>query len=532
VRRAPRTVRLDRMTDAGPGRRFAERSATFIGAVSMTGRLLERLAAFGQILLIAAILGASTTSDLYFVASIVPLAIGTILGDSLYLSILPMVAAEREEGDVEALFSAGLWLSLAVLALATAAYLALLAVVVPIAEPAGSASLGPWLAFAPIGILLGLASYCSAALLYWERYTWPPFRSAAAAVVALALTAVALALGGGVGWLGLAVSTGYGSALLLLTVELAAIGRLGIFASPQARALRRVARLWRRYSTSVAGALVGGQLFVLIERLLAAPLGVGAVSAISYARGVAFTPTVLSQSVALGIYPGMLRAYAADERAYARHALVNGLRLTLFIAFVSASYLAIYARWVTSMLFEWGAMSATSLQEVRSSLAVFALGLVGSMLMIFTARLFSAVAYFRGIVVSQLFALAVYVVAAPLLRPVYGPPGLALAFGIAEVVGASLAVALVARRLGVRPRALVSNAVAPALARSSVVAAALLLVEVSTAELGPRALVVAISGAAAAGGISISVLWRAPWPELNSARGAVRRLGRQLARSA
>ena len=94
-----------------PERRlFAERSASFIGLTLLVGRLLDRIGAFGQVLLIAAVLGSTIRADLYFIASIVPLTIGNVVGEALAASVLPRGDA-RPDREATRLFSAGLWIA-------------------------------------------------------------------------------------------------------------------------------------------------------------------------------------------------------------------------------------------------------------------------------------------------------------------------------------------------------------------------------------------------------------------------------------
>lgn len=475
-------------------------------------------------MLIAAVLGSSTRADLYFIASIVPLTLGGIGGEALYVSVLP--AAVEFHGSADRLFSAGFWVSTSLLAALTAFYVLSVVVVVPLLEPAGSAGLLPWLAFAPVVLLLGLATYCAAVLLYYERYVLPPFRTAAAALVTLVLTAVAFVLGGGVIAIGLAVSAGYAFALLLLLLELRTIGRLAIFRFPDRQSLHLVLGRWRQFVDSLSSGLIGGQVFVLIERVLAAPLGVGAVSSLSYARGVAFTPTLLSSSIAQGIYPGIMRARAADAQAYVRETFISGLRLTVFVAMAVATYVALFAGDVTTVLFQWGAVTSRSLTDLADALEAFALGLMGSMLMILTARVLSALDHFRGIVLSQAAALVVYLVVAPVLRAAGGTAGLALAFGIAEVAGAAIAVATIARRIDLGPGAVVSRALAPAFARALVVAAALVLTKLALPGASSGTLVVVILSAIVGVVVAAVMLVTASWPELRSVKGVLHRNAR------
>ena len=341
-----------------------------------------------------------------------------------------------------------------------------MAIFVPRATPAGSASLLPWIAFAPVGIFFGLGAYCAAPLLHYERYVWPALRGAAATIVGLGLTAVVVALGGGVVWIGLAVSTGYGVALLLLVLEIASIGRLAILAPPGRWALREVSALWPKLSALAGSGIIGGQVFVLIERVLTAPLGVGAVASISYARGVAYTPAILGQAIGAGVYPSVLRAHAADALDFVRGRFVSGLRLTLFVTAVSGAYLALYSAEIAEVLFGRDAVSPSSLLAVQHCLLAFSLALVGWMLAIYGSRLFGALNLFRGLLLQELVALVVYLAVVFPLRGALGVPGVALAYGIGQVIGALTATAYIARRLDLPLSALVARAAFPAVFRS------------------------------------------------------------------
>lgn len=491
--------------------------------MTLAGRVVERLAALAQIVLVAAFLGATTQADLYFIASIVPLMIGGLLGEAFYASILPPLARRKGREDMVELAAAGFWAATVVLLLVTGGYLVVAAVVVSVAKPAGSADLAPWLAFAPVGFLFALGAYTAAILLRLERYSWPPFRSAASAIVGLILSAIALSFTDDVVWIALAVTVGYAVALGLLAAEVIAVGGGGMFRPPTRAALRALMPLRRKVVASLAGGLLGGQVFVFLERLLAASLGVGAVAAISYARGVAFTPNVLAQSVSLGLYPGMLRAHAERNVAYLRGSFVAGLRVTLFIAAASAAYLAWFAPEIARFVFDRGDLPDTSVVEIGRSLRAFTLALVASMVLVFTARVFNALDYFRAIVWSQGAALVVYVVLAPLFRPWQGPAGLALALGVAETCAALLALAIAWGRVGANRR-LVSVLGGRGIWRIGAMVGAVAVCEraFNAAGITSDGVVVLASFAFAAAAAAV-LLWTAPWAELDGARSFVRR---------
>jgi putative peptidoglycan lipid II flippase len=517
------TLQFRRVTTPRSAGRLTTRSASFIGSMTLAGRAVERLAALAQIVLVAAFLGATTQADLYFIASIVPLMIGGLLGEAFYASILPPLSRREEREEMVALASAGFWVATAVLVVVTGAYLVVAAVVVEVAKPAGSDDLAPWLAFAPIGLLFALGAYAAAILLRLERYTWPPFRSAASAIVGLLLSAVVLSFTEDVVWVALAITAGYAVALALLAAEVVAVGGGGMFRFPSRARVREVLPLRRKVVASVASGLLGGQVFVLLERVLAASLGVGAVAAISYARGVAFTPNVLAQSISMGVYPGMLRAHAERNLAYLRGSFVAGLRVTLFIAAASAAYLALFAPEIARLVFDRGDLPQTSVVEIGRTLRAFSLALVASMVLVFTARVFYALDYFRAIVWSQGLALAIYLVLAPVFRPWQGPTGLALALGVAETAAALLALAIAWRAIGSGKRLHRMLGVS-AVARIGAVVAAVGVFERAFAVTdGWSDPVVVLGGFAASAAAAAVLLWTAPWSELDGARAFVRR---------
>ena len=505
------------------GRQFTRRSATFIGSFTFAGRVVERLGAFGQIALIASVYGSGYLADRYFIASIVPLIIGAILGEALSANILP--ALVRGQTDRAGLVAGGFWFAAVLLTAVTGLYILVAAWVVPHETPAGSTTLGVWLAFAPIGVLLGLGGYLSGVLTYFEHYVWPPFRSAVSTIGGFVLTLLVLVFTHNLVWVAVAVSGGYALALAALVLEIRRAAGPRALTRPTREGAAAALSLAGGLTAPVLGGLIGGQIFVLIERALASTLGVGAVSNISYARGIAFTPVIAAQSVALGVYPGMVRAYEAGDLGHVRGGLLRGIRLTLFLALAFAAFFATFGHQTISVLLERGAFGAQSATEVGRILAAFSLGLLGNMMMIFAARVFYAVDYFRAGAWSQVFALAVYGVAALPMRAAWGTTGLALAFGVAEVGGAAFAIVLASGRVSLHTADVAASAMAPAVGRAAVVAAALCLVRLAFAGLAPSVssfvqLLVALAVGTLVG---IVVLWTSSWPELGRMKRTLRR---------
>ena len=66
-----------------------EARTDILKALALDPNLGTAHSGLGQIALIASVYGASTRSDLYFIASIVPLTIGTVVGEAFATSLLP-----------------------------------------------------------------------------------------------------------------------------------------------------------------------------------------------------------------------------------------------------------------------------------------------------------------------------------------------------------------------------------------------------------------------------------------------------------
>lgn len=503
---------------------FTRRSATYIGSFTFAARLVERLGAFGQIAVIASIFGSSFVADRYFVASIVPLIIGAITGEALSANIMPALVRSRGAATAR-LVAAGFWLSAAILVLITLVYLGVAAIVVERASPAGSRGLGVWYAFAAVGPLLGLSGFLSAVLTFHERYVWPPFRSALASAGGFVLMLVVAAFSHDLVWLGAAVTGGYLLSFLALVVETRRVAGSGSLAAPTLGGLRAAIALGGGLASPVLGGLLGGQIFVLLERALASTIGVGAVSILSYARGVVFTPVIVAQSIALGIYPGMVRAYEAGDLEHVRGALLRGIRLTLFLAACFAAFFAAFGREAIAVLLQRGAFEPQAATAAGTVIAAFSLALLGNMVMIFTARLFYAVDYFRGVVWVQIWVLVVYAAVALPLRAHWHASGLAFAFGLAEASAAVYSLVLAGRRVGLTARRAALTAGGPALARAAVVAAAFGALRL-TADAGVLGGSFVRLAAAIAAGLVVggAVLWSANWPELGRVRRRLRRL--------
>lgn len=454
------------------------RSGGFIGTANLACRGLDRLFAFAQIVIIAYAFGASNGADVFFLASIVPLTIGVVVGESLSRSLLTMLTSTEGSGPAKELAAAGAVISVAIVSALTAVYLAVALPLVIWLHPDGSKAVGPWIAFAPLGIALALTGYLGGVLVWRRRYVWAALRYPLGGGAALALLAAAIHFTNGLNTVAVGVSLGYALALIPLYAAVAArLGpdwvldatRSGFRAAWQGR---------RRVGAGVGAGLIGGQLIVLLERLFAAPLGAGSVASLAYARGVAGAPALATEALAAGAYPGFVRAHSVGDKEFLKQSFLVWFRITILVGFAFAGFFIAFGHDVIAVLFERGRFGIPEVSRTGSMLVAFALStLAGGAAALFVTTLYG-LDRFTGILYRELGVFGAYLVLAPTLRYEFGAVGLAWAFSFAQAAGAFLAGVLVVRHLGLGARGLLRQGVAPIAPHVALLCATLIAVRV------------------------------------------------------
>ena len=457
-----------------PPPRFARRSVAFLGSLNFVGQFADRLLTFGQVALLAAIFGTGTRADLFFLASIIPLTVGSSLGEPIARAFLTQLVRERTRAEATAVAAAGFLATLGVLLAVTALYLAAAAAIVPVDSPAGSHSLAPWVAAAAIGPAMGLAAYVSAVLLWLEHYTWAAARLPIGSAAGVVFLGVAATQTKDVAWFLLAWSLGYLVTVVALYARIARdLGAWWMFAHSRA-ARQRALALRRKLVAPTLGSILGGQVIVLVERALAASLGPGAVSLISYARGIAGAPTIVGTALGAGAYPALVRAEAAHAYDYLRSSVKSGLRLTILAGSGLALYLALFGTSLVSFFFQRGAFGNSSSDQVGRIVAAFAVSTAAGVVIGYLVQVIYGVDRFSAVLYVQVVVLFAYLIAVFAGRSWFGLTGLAIGFSVSQVVGVATACFLAARRIGLRLAELLRGVLLPAAAQSGLVAAAML----------------------------------------------------------
>ena len=318
----------------------------------------------------------------------------------------------------------------------TAVYVAILVAVSP-------DRLSVWLAFSPLIAATGLNGVYAAFLTAERRYALAILRVPLGTAIALAITALVLPFWESTTALAIAVSAGQLATLALLAVQ--------AHGAPAGDTTERITArsLFSSSAAVFVSTLLGGQLVLVVERFLANGLVAGAVALLAYARGIALLPLMFAQAVGSGVFPAAAERFKALERDSLTRLAVNAMRLSMLAGLVSTAYVVICRRELVQIAFERRAFTAADTATTATLVGILAVALTGASLTASGARTLFALGRRREVLFVSAAALALYVVAAVVLRHVYGLNGLASAFPIASTAAGVVLAAVLVRRLGI-----------------------------------------------------------------------------------
>ena len=237
--------------------------------------------------------------------------------------------------------------------------------------------------------------------------------------------------------LGLGTTAGY---VVQFVIHIPALRRAGLRLRPvwdlRHPAVRRVLTL----STWLVGVVVANQVSLAVVMILAGRQA-GGVTAYQYSFQFFLLPyALIAVSVASALMPDLAERWArGDERGFRRQ-LIMGTRVTLALLVPAAVGYVAVAQPLISLTLHHGRVTAAGAHLVTSSLILFAVGLPGFSAFFLLMRAYQAIQDARRMFWIYALENALTVVAALVLDPVLGVPGLALAwvgpYTVASVVAA------------------------------------------------------------------------------------------------
>jgi putative peptidoglycan lipid II flippase len=500
-------------------------------AVVAVGTLLSRLTGLIRTIFTAFALGNLGAAAAYNLANQTPNMIyDLLLGGVLSATLVPTFVANRERDDDEG--------TDAVLTVASAALLAITVVAV-VAAPviihayawissAGTAkpsadeealAVSLLRLFAPQVLFYGLATLATAYLNARRRFAAAAFAPVlnnlwmiailvAASRVVEGKTVTDIAGDGGVVWL-LGAGTTMGIAIMAIALW-PAIVRSGPRPrwrlEPANAAVKRVARL----SSWTFGYVVANQVTLFVILGLA---GTG-VSAWGYAYQFFQLPYgVITVSIMTAFTPELATLASTEQRAAFNDTFFRGLRLITLVLLPATVLFVALAQQIVWVVFVHGRFTADDVPVTAGTLVGFAWGILGFSLYLYVFRAFYALGDTKTPFVINLGQNALTLVFAFVLGADWGfgrgVQGLALAWSLAYLVAAAIALVVYRQRrgpFGVRVAVATTAPVARMVAAAVPMAIALALVVRVLPATGFGALLTILVGTAVGGGVYVGLL--------------------------
>jgi putative peptidoglycan lipid II flippase len=391
-----------------------------LSLLSFASVVSDRLSAFLLVAVIAAVFGAGHQSDLYFLALVIPTAVGGALSDAFYTVHLPVFSRAGAES-----LRLGTAIRRATLLAGTLtlAYVAALVAVSP-------KGLYVWLIPSSVLLTMSLSGVYAAYFVAHRRYALAVFRVPLATSSALALVFVFIPFWRSAGALAGSIAAANLAVLVLL-----------FFRGPRHRTADRTdtgsVQSYRRLLGSTASAFVavaiGGPLVIVVERALASTLATGAVSLLTFSRNVATIPVLVPSALASGVFPAAAAYHADAQRRSLARLMLASVRVGALFGLASVAFLIIGRVELVRVALERGALHQAQARTITHLVLILSWSLIGASVLVVVSRGLFAMERYRLVAALSAGSLILYVGMAAILRWQLGIDGLAAAFTIALV---------------------------------------------------------------------------------------------------
>ncbi len=408
------------------------------------------LSAFGMLLgyardaSLAAVFGANVLTDAFFVATIIPTMLATVLMSGALAPALLPVFRSRLDHRAQAwtlantlLSWGGVILALCVALIFFAARWLVLWLAPGWDEETRALAISLTQLGAPLLFLLGMSALLGAFANALGSFRLPAL--AAVLVNGAAFLAI-LALGQHIGIASAVLGLTVG-ALIQLLAQAFGLYRQGwrpafAFAWNNAE-VRETFRLFLPLVAFVALA----QSVPIVERVVSSTFPTGELSLLAYAGKLFQIPgVVMSSSLALVLYPHLIQAHADSQRAQEswNDALAQGVRASVFLTLPLTLWFFFNAESVVRLIFERGAFSVQDTQTTAALAQLFMLGVAPAGVLLVLTRGLHAQRKMNLALGLGVLNTAVYIVAAFVSARVFGLRGLPMAFVVSQVFGCVL----------------------------------------------------------------------------------------------
>jgi putative peptidoglycan lipid II flippase len=455
------------VTDPSPARPSGSGRLLRSSAVVGAGTALSRITGFGRVAAIAYALGASTVAGVYAYANETPnIVYELLLGGILTATLLPLFVRSLVDEDEEATnaivsVAAVALLVLVVLGVVIAPWIVkiyTLRVDAPNADDQRELATAWLRCFMPQIFFYGMTALATSMLNARRRFAAAAFAPILNNVVVIAMFLSLPRLVDGpitvdrvLGDTQLLLYIGFGTTAGIAAMALAlwpALRHAGVRLKPVFAWRHAAVRTMFRLSGWTVGYVVVNQIALWVVLVLANEKSAGAFVYLSAYAFFQLPHGLFAVSITTAIQPELAAAYVAESLAGFRYRYARGLRLILTLMLPAAALYLGLAQPLVAALLQRGAFDAGDSERVADTLMGFAVGLPAFSTYLYSMRAFYATQDTRTPFYINCLQNALNIVGALALFPELGLPGLSLAFSLAYVIAALVALGVIGHRLG------------------------------------------------------------------------------------
>lgn len=430
-----------------------------------TGTLASRITGLVRLIVFAAVIGQTSLADAFDVGNNTPNVIyELLLGGTLAATLVPAFTMFRERNDrdaTSAVLGMGLLalIAITVVAMLTAPLIFRLYALDPVGDGAAFQTIGSALTriFLIQIFFYGLNALATGLLNANEKFfaaAWAPVAANVVAIAALLgirydqqVTDVTLqdaASGTRLFWW-FSLGPTAGIALMSIIVVVVAI-RANLVPRPHFAPRHPAVRQIGVMSLWAIGYIIANQISLIVVKNLANP-GSGQLDAYAKAMTIFQLPHgLLAVTIVTTTTPLLARAVAQGDAAAFRLRFVRGARSTVALTVVPSILLAVFAQPIVQLLLGWGAFDDAAVAATARGLGGLSVGLVGFSLYLYVLRGFYSHGDTRTPFFINLGENVLNIALALLLAPRFDVLGLGLAFAIAYLFSAVIAVEVLHRK--------------------------------------------------------------------------------------
>jgi putative peptidoglycan lipid II flippase len=408
-----------------------------VGIITLIA-VISKILGFGRELLMAAYFGASSVTDAFFVASIIPVLMFTAVGMAITTGIAPLYAEFKGKSQDEASnFISVLATMLIVLSIVlTILFLFLTPVITQLMAPGFSENERH---ITNILTMIMLPSFCfyvisaiMTGILEYEQIFSPPALIAIPQNLFIIFAIIFLTEQYGI--YGIAVATLLGAVSQFL-IQYPFIKKFKVVRSnfDFKKYQNQIFNTIKVFSPVII-ASVAYQVNAVVDRMVASKLPAGSVSALNYANKLMYLPvSILLLSLITVIFPSVVDA--AIERGTKFIRLVfNGLNLITFVAIPIMVVMITESHVLVDLVYKRGAFGDKASYMTQAAFFFYSFGLVFIALKEYLNRCFIALKQTKVTMNSSVISVLVNIILSITLSKVMGVGGIALATSIAMFI--------------------------------------------------------------------------------------------------